>query len=674
MRDKVARRLGLRSGSTLADLDETVWRGRSAGNVRQLASEVVRVLNQGIPAELTDVPLFGDRPAIDEFDLSVRTRNALYHGRLVESGRLLPATIGGVWCLTNFGAVSLLDLLTAVEAKAPWTSGGLRQVDATATPSRAVRRAAGSLARKRWAELVTAGDPRLGGDLAILDPQAKTVREAAETLAEARYTPSAAKRTAAEIRDFTERVDALRNLKLERELDQIVDLVTDRASAKAAILARTGLSGTKPMTLEMAGQVISVTRERVRQLEKKFSERVDSCDGIWCPVLDRALHLAAELVPTTPSKLEAALLEAGLTGGRFSPASLVAAAEIFHKELPFTQLGANLAPVGNWAPSSTIRTTTRRLVEHWGATTVTDVEMRLKEEGFEAEPGLLRLVVEGLPEFGWLDEGRGWFWVRGTRNRLLNQVQKIMSVAGSIDLTELRAGVGRHHRMKGFRPPREVLASLCVESGYYYREGGRISGGPDLPDWRDVLGENERKLAQALFDYGPVMRRDDLERVVVVERALNRSSFYVYLTYSPIIERYAPGVFGLRGAPVTAAEVDAMIPPRVRHQVLQDHGWTKDRRLWAAFRISPAAEATGILGVPAAVRSVTRGSYELFGEDERPVGTLVIEENMWGLSPFFRRWGVEAGDYVVITLSLTDRQATISVGTEELLLQYTSGE
>lgn len=281
------------------------------------------------------------------------------------------------------------------------------------------------------------------------------------------------------------------------------------------------------------------------------------------------------------------------------------------------------------------------------------------------------LRIEG---FAWLDDEHRWFCVHVSRNRLLNQVLKIMSVAGSIDLSELRSGVGRHHRMKGFHPPREVLAALCVSSGLYSRHGDRIVGGSQLPDWRKVLGNNERKLVQALFDFGPVMRRDDLERVAVDERGLNRSSFYIYLSYAPMIERYAPGVFGLRGSPVTAAEVDALIPQRVRHQVLQDQGWTANGRLWAAFRISPAAASTGILGAPAAVRAVTSGSYDLFAEDERPVGTLVIEQSMWGLSPFFRRWGVEAGDLVVLELDVSERRATVSVGTDELLLRYQEGE
>lgn len=668
----VARDFGLRSGARLADLDETVWRDLSAVEVRSLAQEVVRVLSPGLPAELNDVVLFADRPTLDQLVLLPRTRNALR--RLVESGRLRQTTVGSVWSLRNFGAVSLLDLLTAVEATGPPTVSGAREIDSTATPSTAVRRAATSLGRKRWASVITAGDPRLGGDLAILDPYATTVREAAQTLAAANYTPSNAKRTVAAIRDFTTRVDALRRLRLEEELNQLVVSLTDQGSATQAIIARTGLSGVEPVTLEVAGQVMGVTRERVRQLEKRFREHAAACDGIWCPVLDRSLQVAADLVPASRSMLETALLDAGLVNGHFSVASLVAAAEIFGKQVPFTDAGGHLAPPGNWAPLSAIRTTTRRLVEHWGATTVTDVQLRLEEEGFEVEPRLLQLTIEGLDGFGWLDPVRGWFWVRGPRNRLLNQTRKIMSVAGSIELSELRAGVGRHHRMKGFRPPREVLAALCLASGEYIREGDRIVGGPGLPDWRTVLGDNERRLVQALFDYGPVMRRDDLERVVVVERGLNRSSFYVYLTYSPIIERYAPGVFGLRGAPVTAAEVEAMIPQRVQHQVLKDHGWTAEGCLWAAFQISPSAESTGILGAPAAIRSVTNGSYELLTEDERSVGTLVIEQNIWGLSPFFRMWGVEAGDFVVISLNLSTRQATIAAGGEELLLRYQSGE
>lgn len=173
---------------------------------------------------------------------------------------------------------------------------------------------------------------------------------------------------------------------------------------------------------------------------------------------------------------------------------------------------------------------------------------------------------------------------------------------------------------------------------------------------------------EILFDHGLLMRGDELERLAVDDRGLNRNSFYSYLGYSPVLERYAPGVWGLRGAPATAAKVDVLIPPRIRRKVLQDHGWTPEGRLWIAYRLSPAAARSGVLGVPAVLQTVLRGQFELIAEDGQPVGTLVAEEHLWGLSPFFRSWRVEAGDMLVISVDLGAREALVEVGDDELLL------
>jgi hypothetical protein len=675
LRASVARRLGLPTSTVLGDLDQGVWLDQPREAVHQLANEVVVALRQVDCNAVSAVNVFASRPQFEVLDLTVRSRNALLFGRLVKSGRMTPTTVGALLQLRNFGAVSLLDVLTVDEAL---TSRPSSKDDAKRTSlphSRAVRKAASALARRRWSSKVSCTDPRLGDTLLTLAPSARTARDAAQSLTDRFVPPDEVRRTTSLIREFSAAGDALRRLTLEEELDQIVGALTPRPSAKAAVLLRKGLGGSERMTLDQAGRAVGVTRERVRQIEKRFDERVEARDEIYAPVLDRALRMAADMVPTSASALESALLSSSLVAHAFSAGSLISAAESLGKEMPFAVAkGGPLVPLGDWAPSSAVRSAASRLVEHWGATTIAEVELRLRDKGFEVDSSLLLIDLEALTNFRWLDQERGWFWIRGTRNRLLNQAEKILSVAGSIDIGELRAGVGRPHRMKGFRPPRGVLAALCVDSGLYRREGDRVVGNADLRDWRDVLGNNERLLVDVLFDFGPVMRREDLEGIVVGERGLNRSSFYVYLTYAPMIERYAPGVYGLRGAPVTAAEVDAMIPERVRHQVLQDHGWTADGKIWAAFRVSPASESTGILGAPSAFRSVTSGKFELVAEDESHAGTLTIEHNMWGLTPFFRRRGVEVGDYVVIALDLGERRATITVGTEELLLRYQAGE
>ncbi len=285
------------------------------------------------------------------------------------------------------------------------------------------------------------------------------------------------------------------------------------------------------------------------------------------------------------------------------------------------------------------------------------------------------LILEAQEQFEWLDRGRGWFWLRDTRgNRLLHQIEKIMTVAGSLTIGDLRDGVGRHHRMQGFRPPREVLARLCEASGLYVRSGELVVGKPGLADWRDVLAHIESTLVEILLDRGPVMTREELEHLAVDQAGLKRSSFYAYLSYSPVLARFAPGVYGLRGAKISAAQVDAMIPHRARTQVLQDHGWTREGAIWIGYRISVAGERSGVLGVPGAIKALVRGSYSLATEDGRDAGMLTLDENMWGLSSFYRRYGIEAGDYLVVVLELQSRAATVCAGSQELLLRFQSGE
>jgi hypothetical protein len=148
------------------------------------------------------------------------------------------------------------------------------------------------------------------------------------------------------------------------------------------------------------------------------------------------------------------------------------------------------------------------------------------------------------------------------RNRLLNQIEKIMSVAPSVSIADLRVGVGRHHRMKGLRLPRHVLARLCEESGLYERDHDQILRKAGHPDWKDTLAKTEAILVDVLLDRGPLTRRDDLQRTAVHERGLSRSSFYLYLASSPVLACYEPGVYGLRGT--QASRTPATVSRRCR--------------------------------------------------------------------------------------------------------------
>jgi hypothetical protein len=679
---QVLHRFSLPGNLQLRDLDERVWSEFPAASIEELARQVVAVTAGRFPEILASGVLAPIDPSGE--DLSLRARNALFRSGLLGTprGALLP--LGELARQPGVGAKTLLEWLIAGGLAVSATevvskSESPKERAASSSPSRAVKAAADKLRRARWCQDIHAGDPRLGAQLARLHPRAETPSEAAELLAGMSFTPGAARIKARELREFYALGGKLRRLPLEDELGQILDAVlTGSKTGRVAVGRRLGFEGASPVTLEEAGRAAGLTRERVRQLELRFMDGVQAAPP-WSPVLGRALKTLEELTPVRVFEAEQLLVEKSIVRDSFSIGSLFSAAQALDRQVDLihdARAGLIYSATLEVTPQ-TVGREARRLTEHWGAATIDALQNELSDEvGSTVSPSVLRLFLGSVKTFEWLDDDRDWFWIRDVpRNRLLNQVEKVMSVAGSIALSELREGVGRWYRMEGFRPPREVLARLCEQSGFYSRDGDRIVEGPNLRPWERVLGGVERGIAEVLFEHGPVMRRDDLERIAVEERGLNRSSFYVNLGYSPVFARYAPGVYGLRGARITAAEVNALIPPRVRTQRLVDHGWTSDGRVWLGYKMSTSAVQAGVLSVPSALQEFVRGSYLLSSDGDKPVGTLVIKGgHMWGVGPFYRRWGVEENDYVVVKIDIDKRCATIAAGGEELLVRLQEAE
>ncbi|HSF23096.1 MAG TPA: hypothetical protein VLE20_02635, partial [Blastocatellia bacterium] len=171
------------------------------------------------------------------------------------------------------------------------------------------------------------------------------------------------------------------------------------------------------------------------------------------------------------------------------------------------------------------------------------------------------LVLQDRPDFFWLDESTGWFWLRSVpRNRLLYQIEKIMAVADRIEVSELRGGLSRFHRLKGFAPPRRVLLELCRQLPEYTVENNVIVADPPL-DWTVVLSEVEQLMVRVLRQAGSVLQTPTFEAICLTA-GLNRATFWMYLQYSPIIERYSKGVYGLRGAEIPPGAIASLTPKR----------------------------------------------------------------------------------------------------------------
>ena len=239
-------------------------------------------------------------------------------------------------------------------------------------------------------------------------------------------------------------------LTLERELCDL--LGTGR---NARIAARYyGFDGRGGGTLQTVGNEIGVTRERVRQIVTAASESLSTRRAV-SPTLDRTIAFVADRMPAAAGEIEAELRSQRLTSGLFRLEGVVKAAELLGRRLPFsiTEVkGERLVHARDIPSVDTIVRIARRVISRWGMATLSNVvaEVRKVESGV-CDRKLVVSALACLGGFHWLEQSADWFWLSdNANNRVLNRIRKILSVANPIDISELRAGIGRDYRMKGF--------------------------------------------------------------------------------------------------------------------------------------------------------------------------------------------------------------------------------
>jgi hypothetical protein len=298
-----------------------------------------------------------------------------------------------------------------------------------------------------------------------------------------------------------------------------------------------------------------------------------------------------------------------------------------------------------------------------GVTTIEDVAAEVSTLlGKLVTNTFVAAVVSAQASFAWLDMASGWFWLKSTRrNALLNEIEKILSVCERIHVTELRSGVSRNYRREGFAPPQRVLLALCAQAGAYKVHENIVRADPPL-EQASILADTEKTFVAVFQKIGPLTELHKLEEECL-RQGMNQTTFGIYLSNSPIISRFARGVYGLRGTEVPPGLAESLVVERRKTRVLSDYGWLEDEKIFLTYKLSSGTLANGIVSVPAGMKQHLSGPYELRVTDGAPIGRLVVKDSQaWGLGPLFRRRGGDPGDSLRILFNLKTRIATAELG------------
>jgi hypothetical protein len=459
------------------------------------------------------------------------------------------------------------------------------------------------------------------------------------------------------------------DMTLEEELIEIFGS-TPFTRNREILIGYYGWEDGRQHTLTEVGTRFGITRERVRQICAKLTRR-PKYTAIGAPVMDRVLTLISERLPSAAAKVEAALVDEGLTAVGLPLESVAVGARLLGRPIPFRVVAVPggegrlaVRPDQEKTVTAAADLAKKEIYFH-GLTTMDRIEKAMAaRHGSRASSELVRETVMLLEGFRWLDQASGWFrLVPVERHGLPKAIDKALAVAGAVTASQLHKALSRNRRLWKVPPPEKVLLEFCRHMPGIRIEGQRIIS--DCPrDWRQSLTGVEAKLVGILKEHGPVMERGAMEDLCVAG-GMNRFSFHAFVSWSPVIAQFGHSVYGLLGADVSPQQVEELLVKRranrANRRVLDRHGVTEDGKVWLRYRLSKAASTYAVITVPAALKKIVRGRFQFLTTDGRAIGTLATKDGRaWGLGAFLRKQGAQIGDHIILTLDLAARTATVT--------------
>lgn len=461
---------------------------------------------------------------------------------------------------------------------------------------------------------------------------------------------------------------------LEQAFEELLTLGGVPPAKRRALTARLGWPDGRPGSLEEAGRLAGITRERMRQIQRKFEERVRG--RVCVPVVERALAVIRGELPTTAEKVSEVLRQHRLCEGSVHPVALARIAAILGVKPGFevVTLGSRGAVVLPAREASAVEAlkrvggVLRRAARPFGFVHLDMVRMLVGET-----LGDVALVEALLEAMGAVPLRAGWYYLKvDSREPAVRLIEDMLAVGGgTLRATEIAEGIRRrlrlrgvtgHYDQEGWYPSGEVVAAFCALRADRFRVREDTVSLTRAVDRKGRLAGAERAMVEVLLEApGRVLRREDFEREVVA-RGVSANTFSVYTTYSPFIKEIGGGLWVVRGVEPDPLAVEYLRRRRMSRRRVEGWEWLADGRLRIRVRVG---RVTGfVVGLPGAVRQYVRGrSFEALLVGGERQGRVHVGDDgaSWGYGPALVRLGAREGDLVFVDFDLAGGKVTLSL-------------
>ena len=416
-----------------------------------------------------------------------------------------------------------------------------------------------------------------------------------------------------------------------------------------ALRMRLGLNAEGPSSLEDAGKLLGVSRERVRQLMMLLEHRLPD-RPVFMPQLDAALKALAQALPLARDATVRFLADKEVARGPIHPEGLAKAARLCGRVLELRTITLPGGHVVISAESMTAVVPVARVA--WsqamgsGAASIHDVSEQLAVEGTAVNPGDVRRCLRAYPAIEFLTDD--WFWAAAApSNRLQSLAGRMLAVHQPQTVQCLRRGMHRAFRYRQsagkkawprFVPPPSILLE------FFRRHAGFRVGVRNLVysaggiDPKSVLTPTEKFVADAIqgFDEEIPTRKALLD--IAVKAGINKNTVAAVVAFSSIVESPDRHSRILRGTGHVAGPSSerTRLLPNPRRTI--GYRWLDQDRVVIAYRL-PGFTTDPVVPIPAPVFDSLRGrTFAACAQDGQKMGSVAVRESHGGHTRGYRQF------------------------------------
>lgn len=443
----------------------------------------------------------------------------------------------------------------------------------------------------------------------------------------------------------------------------------------AGLETRYGLRG-EPATLDAAGKIVGVTRERVRQVCARIEPLLLAAS---VPELQPALEVLAAQAPVA-EPIGAVLAPLGLSRPDLSGKTLLRVLALVG-ESALDLVGTDLEVKAGWLVDTLESHVTaavrvaHRHTSSYGMTTVEDVRQGLSTETHPVNAREVEVILRADPRVLWAGD---WLWVDKPltsehHNAMVNTFRQVLSVISPQTVASLHDGLCRNQKFRNrdIIPPVAAVTEFLSQSSQFRVEGDLVEHLAPLDHHQVHGGVAATMIDVLLASTYRVMDRGSLMQAWE-DAGVSPGTAGVFATYAEWMESPAPRVWGLRGANPSAAVVSELQADARTRRESEPHQaswtWTADGTIKVTVDVSTSARQSGTVILASLGQTIGQQRLKFLVGDE-PAGELKVSSEhlwTWGWGPAFRAAGAKVGQVMQVELDLAAGSATVTLGGREL--------